>query len=194
MYKFWKSSCCKWNCKCLIYNEIVITIFSYLKLIQVFLFKFFVGPSFLVGISERHSSIWDKWYFIHGSGKARAPRSFSRRRTRGYYVQLLSYFSPTPPRVLQMKMLLDWWKSNFKKKGKFKKKSRRGEKMNGGSEIRGEKMSSELPSYLKLKKCGENFKWILIHRAIHTPLYAAKRQWKLYNFKGFIRDFRGNLI
>ena len=51
-------------------------------------------------------------------------------------------------------MLLDWWKSNFKKKGKFKKKNGRGEKMNGGGEkmnIRGEKMISELPSCLKLK-------------------------------------------
>ena len=64
-------------------------------------------------------------------------------------------------KLLQMKMLLDWWKSNFKKKGKFKKKNGRGEKMNGGSEkmnIRGEKMISELLSYLKLKKCGENSK------------------------------------
>ena len=31
-------------------------------------------------------------------------------------------------------MLLDWWKSNFKKKGKFKKKNERGEKMNGRCE------------------------------------------------------------
>ena len=64
-------------------------------------------------------------------------------------------------KVLYMKMLLDWRKSNFKKKRKFKKKNRRGEKMNRGDakmNIRGEKMISELPSCLKLKKCGGNSK------------------------------------
>ena len=37
-------------------------------------------------------------------------------------------------KILQTKMLLDWWKSNFKKKEKFKKKNGRGEKMNRGNE------------------------------------------------------------
>jgi len=64
-------------------------------------------------------------------------------------------------KLLQIMRLVDWWKSDFKKKGRFKKKNgrdknmnRRGEKMN----IRGEKMISELPSCLKLKKYGESSK------------------------------------
>ena len=78
-------------------------------------------------------------------------------------------------KLLQIMRLVDWWKSDFKKKGRFKKKNGRDEKMNRGGEkmnirgekmkgggekmnIRGEKMISELTSCLKLKKYGESSK------------------------------------
>ena len=75
-------------------------------------------------------------------------------------------------------MLLDWWKSDFKKKGRFKKKNKRGKKING----EGEKMISELPSCLKLKKCDGSSKGILIRQTICHPILHNRAVTEVVQF------------
>ena len=115
--------------------------------------NFFVGPFFSVGVSGRYHPSRMNDIPSMALGKSNYPVVLEASDKRLLCLTTFIYLADTV-KVLQMKMLPDWWKKDFKKKGRFKKKNERGEKMNGG----GEKMISEFSSCLKLKKCSGNSK------------------------------------